>query len=67
MLLEWVPHSQKLNLINASEAEGVYQTYQAFDALKRSFDMLSIKKKKIVGEVGREEGEEGERHDKRNC
>jgi hypothetical protein len=29
-------------MINASEAEGVYQTYQAFDALKRSFDMLSI-------------------------
>lgn len=42
MILEWIPHANKLTTINASEAEGVYQTYQAFDALKRSFDMLSI-------------------------
>ena len=57
MVLEWIPHTQKLNMINASEAEGVYQTYQAFDSLKRSFDMLSIS----FNERGVRRQEEGRR------
>ncbi len=42
MLLEWIPHLKALKTVPAADLEGTYQNVPALEALKRSFDMLSI-------------------------